>query len=83
MVAVDDVPLDTRVRDTGPALQILVEGQRELVNIGHVGVVVISATAVPANFIQVSEVIGKTVIVKDFTYAEHFAQHRLRRSFKP
>ena len=83
VVAVDDVPLDTRVRDTGPALQVLVEGQRELVNIGHVGVVVISATAVPANFIQVSEVIGKTVIVKDFTYAEHFAQHRLRRSFKP
>ena len=83
MVTVDDVPLDTRIRDTGPALKILVEGQRKLVNIGHVGVVVIATASVPANFIQISEVIGKTVIVEDFTYAEHFAQNRLRRSFKP
>ena len=82
VVTVDDVPFDTRIRDTGPALQFLAEGQRKLVDIGHVGVVVISATAVPANFIQISEVIGKTVMVEDFTDAEHFAQNRLRRSFK-
>jgi hypothetical protein len=48
VVAVDDVALETRIRDAGPALQILGKGQRDLVNIGQMFIMVISAAGVVA-----------------------------------
>ncbi|MNI63266.1 hypothetical protein D3C73_1186250 [compost metagenome] len=36
VVTVNDIPFNTSIRDPGPAFQILIKGQRELINIGHV-----------------------------------------------
>lgn len=47
VVTINDVSLNTRIQDTGPALQILVKGQRELVNIGNVRIVIIAPAAAP------------------------------------
>ncbi len=46
MVAVDDIAFDRRVRNAGQRLQILAEGQRKLVDIRRLFIVVVAAAGV-------------------------------------
>ena len=69
MVTVDDVAFETRIRYAGPALQILGKGQRHLVNIGQVFIMVITAAGVVGHLVKIAEIITKAVFFKDRTNA--------------
>ena len=83
MVAVDDVAFETRIRYAGPALQILGKGQRHLVNIGQVFIMVITAAGVVGHLVKIAKIIMKAVLFKDGTNAQHIAQQPWLSGFKP
>ena len=83
MVTVDDVAFETRIRYAGPALQILGKGQRHLVNIGQVFIMVVTAAGVVGHLVKIPEIIMKAVLFEDRTNAQHIAQQPLLPGFEP
>ncbi|MNT03660.1 hypothetical protein D3C72_1382070 [compost metagenome] len=83
MVAVNDIAFKRRIRNAGQRLQVLAEGQRELIDIGRLPVVVIPTAGVIGKLAEITQIIVKAMIFQDRSDPQHVAQQPRLWRFEP